>query len=246
MAVLAVLTPLVVGAVPAHADGVTEQFLAKINDLRTSKGLGALQEDPALMSFAQSWSDHMGQAGAISHNPALAASPGTWTKAGENVGVGPDVDTLFAALVASPKHYDNMVDPSFTIIGIGVTVLPDGTMYTTHDFEARPTATATTATTVARVVRTATTARPAAPPPSQAVTTTAAPRPAPRPVSTTIAPRPTTTSTTATTEPVAPPASSPVSEEATSSAPPPPPPVTVVPVRITLSLDQLRGLDPVL
>src|SRR2546429_7762148 len=133
VAVLVTVIPVAASAVPAHADSVADQFLAKINDLRASKGLGTLRMDGALTGFAQDWSDHMASVNALSHNPALASSPGSWTKAGENVGVGPEVDALFDAFVASPHHYENLVDPAFTIVGIGVTVRPDGVMYTTHD-----------------------------------------------------------------------------------------------------------------
>src|SRR5439155_879875 len=77
--------------------------------------------DAELSAFAQGWSDHMAAAGVLSHNPDLASSPGHWTKAGENVGVGADVDTPFNAFVASPHHYANLVDPGFTLIGIGIT-----------------------------------------------------------------------------------------------------------------------------
>jgi hypothetical protein len=248
MAVVAALALIVAAPVPAHADSNGDQFLAKINDLRASKGLAALQADTALMAFAQNWSDHMAQAGTLSHNPALSSSPGAWTKAGENVGFGPDVDTIFAAFVASPKHYENMVDPSFTVIGIGVAVLSDGTMYTTDDFEAR----SATTSTVTRVAPTTTTTRPIPAPAS--VTTTTAPRPVVRRVvapteprtTTSLAPSTTTApATTSTTSAAAVSTSAPV-QPPTTTAPPAPPPVPPVPVRITLSLEQLRGLDPVL
>src|SRR4051812_14642428 len=137
---LAMLLPLAASAAPAGADPLADRFLAKINALRASKGLGAVRPDAALTAFAQSWTDHMAAVDVLSHNPALADSPGSWTKAGENVGVGPDLDALFDAFVASPHHYDNLVDPSFNLIGLGVTIRPDGVMYTTHDFEARASA----------------------------------------------------------------------------------------------------------
>ena len=126
---------------PAGADSVTlsppeAQFLAKINNLRASKGLGALAIDGQLTSIARNWTAHMASAGAISHNPNLATQvTENWQKLGENVGEGPDVDTLFQAFVNSPHHYANLVDPAFSLVGIGVVVAPDGTMYTTHDFE---------------------------------------------------------------------------------------------------------------
>jgi hypothetical protein len=179
-ALLAVLLPLSVMSSPAHASSFTGAFLAKINGLRSSKGLAPLQLDPELSSFAQGWSDHLAAAGTLSHNPDLASSPGRWTKAGENVGVGADVDTLFNAFVASPHHYANLVDPDFNLIGIGVTIAADGTMWTTHDFEARPAAAPRPVAPAAPETTTPPSPAPAAPTAAPAETHRSAP-PAPSP-----------------------------------------------------------------
>ena len=40
------------------------------------------------------------------------------------VGYGPGVQIVHNAFVASPHHYENLVEPSYNLIGIGVTVLP--------------------------------------------------------------------------------------------------------------------------
>ena len=185
MAIGVALATLGAAPTPAHADTVAEQFVARINDLRTARGLGPVQEDGALMQFAQSWSDHLAAAGTLSHHPTMADSPGDWTKVGENVGFGPDVDTVFAAFIASREHYTNLVEPSFNTVGIGVTVLPDGTIYTTQEFEARP-LTAPVAP-VGRASRSAARSLLAAPMPVR--TSPIAPRPAVRPVATPGAPR---------------------------------------------------------
>ena len=180
MAVAAALATLGAASTPAHADTVAEQFVAKINDLRAARGLDPVQEDGALTEFAQSWSDHIAAAGTLSHHPTLADSPGDWTKVGENVGFGPDVDTVFAAFIASREHYKNLVEPAFNTVGIGVTVLSDGTIYTTQEFEARaPTASVAP---VARASRSAPRSLLAAP--SSVRTTPTAPRPVVRPVAT--------------------------------------------------------------
>ena len=217
LALLATLLPIVAAsAAPASADPLADRFLAKINALRASKGLGQLHTDGALTAFAQSWTDHMAAANSLSHHPALASAPGNWTKAGENVGVGGDLDALFDAFVASPHHYENLVDPAFNTIGIGVTVTASGTMYTTHDFEALP------SSAPARAATTAAAAAPAATPPPTTPPTTSPKAPAPEP------PAP---------EAAAPPAPAP--------APPPPPPPAEAPMRLRVSLDQSRGLEPV-
>ena len=133
---VATFLPLAAGADSVALSPPEAQFLAKINNLRASKGLGALGIDSQLTSVARNWTAHMASAGAISHNPNLGTQvTENWQKLGENVGEGPDVDTLFQAFVNSPHHYANLVDPAFSLVGIGVVVAADGTMYTTHDFE---------------------------------------------------------------------------------------------------------------
>jgi uncharacterized protein YkwD len=175
------LTVLSLGISPAHADTRSGDWLSRINTLRASKGVQPLTLDPALSAFAQRWADHMASVNLLSHNPALAQSPGSWTKAGENVGVGGDVDTLFQAFVNSPHHYENLIDPAFNLVGIGTTVDAKGTIWTTHDFEARSTATAhpTTTTTAAVTAPRAAAAPQPAKPSAPATTPVTRPRPAP-------------------------------------------------------------------
>jgi uncharacterized protein YkwD len=140
--VAAIVTALpVVAATPAHADTTSDSaesaFVAKINDLRASKGVQPLQLDLPLTAAARNWSAKMAEKGTIFHQPDLSVMgrPG-WTLLGENVGMGGDVDSLFRAFVESPHHYENLVNPAFNRIGVGVVVGADGTLYTAHEFMA--------------------------------------------------------------------------------------------------------------
>ena len=243
VAVLATMLPLAANVTTAHADTTADQFLVKINALRSSKGLTQLRTDAALTSFAQQWTDTMAAADKLWHNPDLADAPGTWTKAGENVGVGPDVSALFDAFVASPLHYKNLIDPAFNTVGIGVTVLASGRMYTTHNFEARPasapakavTVASTTSTTAKRVSVTTTTPTTAKPKPAVTTTTTARPV-APRKIVSTPAPA---TAAVPTPVPGVVAAPAPDSQSTLPVAP-------AAPARIKFSLEQMRGLEPAL
>lgn len=115
------------------------QFVSRINSLRASKGLSRLEVSGQLQGVARNWTERMVQNGQISHNPNLSSQvSGNWTKLGENVGVGYDVDGLMQAFVNSPSHYKNLVDPAWNYVGVGVTIGPDGRMYTTHNFMAMP------------------------------------------------------------------------------------------------------------
>jgi len=116
--------------------------VSRINDLRASQGLGALEVSPALAGTSCQWNDVMIANGGISHDPGLAGALDTvttsWKKGGENVGMGGDVDALFRAFVNSPSHYRNLVEPSFNRIGVCVTYSDAGVLFTTHRFMALP------------------------------------------------------------------------------------------------------------
>jgi uncharacterized protein YkwD len=126
-------SPATLSAAPEP--GIEAQFVSRVNSLRASRGLRQLQVDGELQGVARRWTERMVAAGRISHNPNLAGEVGgSWTKLGENVGVGPTVDALMQAFVNSPAHNRNLVDPEWTHIGIGVTRAADGQLYTTHNF----------------------------------------------------------------------------------------------------------------
>ena len=57
-----------------------------------------------------------------------------WQKLGENVGMGGTVETLHLAFVNSPHHYDNLVDPAFTSIGVGVVRSSGGILFVAEEF----------------------------------------------------------------------------------------------------------------
>lgn len=108
-------------------------FVSRVNDLRTGEGLPALIVDSGFKSYARDWAKVMGDTDKLDHSEFTALFD-PWTSLGENVGYGPSVSSIFNALVASPGHYANMVDPGFTHIGIGVWITDEGKMWTTHVF----------------------------------------------------------------------------------------------------------------
>ncbi|HKY77700.1 MAG TPA: CAP domain-containing protein, partial [Acidimicrobiia bacterium] len=119
----------------AQADTVSDEaaFVAKINELRASKGLGSLQVNANLTDKARAWSAGMADAGKIWHSTLSDGVTENWKKLGENVGMGGSVDGLHRAFVNSPGHYANLVDPAFTHIGIGI-VMGGSTIYVTEVF----------------------------------------------------------------------------------------------------------------
>ncbi len=206
----------------AHAavdTGVSEsQFVEKINALRAQKGLSRLVVHAELVSVARSWAATMAQQDRISHNPDLADSvKADWVKLGENVGVGMTVESLMDAFIASPSHYKNLVEPSFTHVGVGVVLGKDDAIFTTHQFMTLRQPVATTSPPATQVRNTTTSVAPS--------TTAKAPR------------------ATAPPAPSAPPSTDPAPVPDVDS----PPEATEAPpeptARFVLVLQQLRALD---
>jgi hypothetical protein len=162
------------------------QFVAAINDLRRSQGLNELSVDGNLTAVAQDWAVNMASHDSIFHRESLSSGISiNWKRLGENVGMGPNVSDLMQAFIASPGHYKNLVDPTFTHIGVGSVRTPDGIMYTAHEFAA---------------VSGASYSPPATTPPAPRVTTPRAPS-APRTTTPRVTAPPTTAAPTPTTEP---------------------------------------------
>ncbi len=220
----------------AQADTAGDEaaFVAKVNDLRASKGLAPLQVNANLLAKARAWSADMAAAGRIWHSTLSDGVTEDWRKLGENVGMGGSVDGLHRAFVNSPHHYDNLVDPAFGHVGIGI-VMKGDTIYVTQVFMQLMQAKAPVVT--------------SPPTPKPTTTTTVkppAPKPAPKPAVVAVKPpvaRPTTTSTSTTTTAPAPVAAAPVEVPA--------PPVDAAPVEparapsplLVSVLERLRSFD---
>jgi uncharacterized protein YkwD len=108
-------------------------YLSRLNGERTAHGLRPLVMRSDLTQVAQSWSEHMAATGVLAHNPGLATDVSNWRAVGENVGDGPAIGDLDAAFMASTKHRDNVLDPTYDDVGIG-TVTRDGMIWITVDF----------------------------------------------------------------------------------------------------------------
>lgn len=181
LAVLA-LTAAATLAAPAHADvdgGAEAEFVAQTNALRASRGLPGLAVHGALVAKARGWAQHMADAGGISHSNLPDGAPDEWQRLGENVGRGPSVASIHQALVASPSHLANLIDPGFRYVGVGV-VSANGTLYVSEVFmetasqpAPMPSATAGTPTSQPWT-------RPAAPAPQVEPAAVPAPPPPPR------------------------------------------------------------------
>jgi hypothetical protein len=128
--------PVALMAAPAAADPATD-VVALVNGLRTN--VPPLAVDPGLTAVAQQWAAHMASTGSLVHNPSLSTqAPTGWTKMGENIGSGYSVTAVYNALVASPDHYANMVDPAYNRTGVGIATDSRGQVWLAEDFGAYP------------------------------------------------------------------------------------------------------------
>ena len=181
MLALALLMALLVPAQAGAAGNDAADYVARINALRASVGVGPLAVDGQLTAGAQGWAEHMAATQVLAHAPDIGAGlTEPWTKLGENVGVGPSNSVIWPAFVASAHHYANIVDPAFTSVGVGV-AYAGGRQWTCHRFMALG------GGSPAPAPKPAPTPKPAAPKPAPTTTTTAAapvvaPPPPPAPV----------------------------------------------------------------
>ena len=148
VALLIALAVSTAAALPASAaSAVDEQdFVTRINNERTSRGLNALTVCGGIVDVARAWSDQRAaSSNQIGHNPSYSNQmPSGWTRAAENVawgsGSNATVAVLHQALMNSQGHKDNILG-DFTHIGVGVTIKGSGTskeMYVTENFGKYP------------------------------------------------------------------------------------------------------------
>ncbi|MDQ1445156.1 MAG: hypothetical protein QOI20_1620 [Acidimicrobiaceae bacterium] len=209
------VAPILTAAQASAGDtsSMESDFVAHVNAVRAGKGLAPLTIDGELTGIARRWASQMASAGQISHNPSFPNQVhADWSKLGENVGTGPDVQSIHDAFVRSAHHYANIVDPAFTRIGVGVVIGANGAIFTAHQFERLASDDAAAPRAAAPAPTAARAPRPAA---VRAPARAAAPKPAAAP---------------------APPA--PVAHALAAARPAPAP---VMPERVALALEQLQG-----
>ena len=191
----------------AFAESTTSDYGSRlvtlINQARSEHGLHALAVAGGTSTVAAGWTQHLAQQQALSHNPNLGpqleshGSP-NWTTYAENVAAGSpsSADAMFQDYMNSQEHRDNILNPAFRYIGVGV-VFSDSFAWNTLDFVDQYSSTSTsststqststkTTTTKTTTTRTTTTTRPATTTKTATATaprtvTRSAPRPAAKP-----------------------------------------------------------------
>ena len=131
-------TPAVAAPASATSDEFTAANFASVNSQRAAAGVAPLQMQTWAEGVAQVHSLDMANAGDIFHNMtgymALGRSAMGASYLGENVAMGTNLDYAQNALITSPLHRKNTLDPRFNFVGIGAATDAAGQVYITEDF----------------------------------------------------------------------------------------------------------------
>ena len=135
---LALSATAIATAPPASAytpTGTEGMMLRLTNASRAHYGRAPLKLSWSLSYLAHRHSAAMAAQGTIFHtsNFGYVIRNYAWTVAGENVGMGPDLNTLERAFMASPEHRSNILDRRYRTAGIGA-VWRNGVLYVTVEF----------------------------------------------------------------------------------------------------------------
>lgn len=129
---------------PTYDSQAEQTIFQLVNHERHSRGLSTLVFDERLQRAARKHSLLMADRGEVEHQlagePRLAIRLGEvalrYDASGENVARTSDAERAHVALMNSPGHRANILDPTFNSVGIGVVDTPDG-IYVTQDFAHR-------------------------------------------------------------------------------------------------------------
>ena len=116
---------------------------AMVNAARHSERLAPFGQDPELETLAQAHAEAMRRAHKTAHDAGdgdlnqRLEQAGLALSAGENVAHAGSAQLAQRALWASPSHRENLLFPSFNVVGIGVVSDPDGTSWVCQIFGTR-------------------------------------------------------------------------------------------------------------
>ncbi len=116
-------------------NAVQSRILTETNAARRSAGVAPLAANAGLHVVAVDWSAQMAARQTMSHNPNYTTQmPSGWNWAGENVAYGQQPANVTSAWLGSTGHRANILNKSYTHIGIGVACSTAGRPYYTQVF----------------------------------------------------------------------------------------------------------------
>lgn len=119
-----------------------ETMVDLVNGERVKAGVGKLTVDVAMTAVARAHSRDMFARSYFSHMNTFEQTAGDrleragipFTVVGENIAYAPDLATAHTGLMNSPGHRQNIVDPAFHRIGIGIISTDTWGLMFTQDF----------------------------------------------------------------------------------------------------------------
>jgi uncharacterized YkwD family protein/spore coat assembly protein SafA len=128
---------------PNGMSALESQVITLVNKERVSRGLMALKTGSTLSYVARLKSQDMVNKGYFSHTSPTYGSPFnmmehfgiSFSAAGENIAYGqPTAASVMTAWMNSPGHRANILNPSYTYIGVGAAKNSRGVIYWTQEF----------------------------------------------------------------------------------------------------------------
>ena len=130
LAVAVVVVGLALSACSADENGM----FSMVNSSRAQAGTGQLNPDIALIVKAQAWSKQLAADQSLYHSNLSDGAPAGWYRLGENVGTGSSLAAVNQAFLDSAPHRANILEPSDTHLGVGVTVDGNGRYWIVEEF----------------------------------------------------------------------------------------------------------------
>lgn len=133
-----VLTPTTQAPRPPDTQAAARRLFQLMNQERVARGLPAFARRSDVDTIAVAHSKRMAADGNIWHNDDyFTAATKNAIRAvfvGENVARNADIDDMHRRLMNSPDHRDNILNPRFTQVGVGVAVGANGALFGTENF----------------------------------------------------------------------------------------------------------------
>lgn len=112
------------------ADSSAECFLIRTNEARAQARRASLAIRDDLTRIASDNAKRLAESGSLFHDQDLASkAPSGWRVIGENVGYGPDCQTIHKAFMDSQSHRANILDRDYEAVGAGVAYSRDAAVY---------------------------------------------------------------------------------------------------------------------
>jgi len=122
-----------------------DELLNYINVERASHGLNSVEMRTDLNNLAQDYADYMDEERFFSHIGPDGSTPdtrridaGIQTEVGENLAHAPSVYFGHQALMRSAIHRENVLDPQWTTVGLGITLGGDDKLIIVEEFSHDP------------------------------------------------------------------------------------------------------------